>query len=60
MLAIPVSTVASESVFRTRGRILDEYRSSMTPDMVEALILMQNWLQSSLFCGFNNKPSSVG
>ncbi|KAK9174956.1 hypothetical protein WN944_026960 [Citrus x changshan-huyou] len=49
VLAIPVSTVASESAFSTGGRILDEYRSSMTPDMVEALILTQNWLRTSLF-----------
>ena len=49
VLAIPVSTVASKSAFSTGGRILDEYRSSMTPDLVEALILTQNWLQSSLF-----------
>ena len=49
VLAIPVSTVASESAFSTGGRILDEYKSSMTPDMVEALILTQNWLWSSLF-----------
>ena len=39
MLTIPVSTAASESAFNMRGRILDDYRSSMTPDMVEALIL---------------------
>ncbi|KAH9698203.1 BED-type domain-containing protein [Citrus sinensis] len=45
VLAIPVSTVASESAFSTGGRVLDEYRSSMTPDMVEALILTQNWFE---------------
>ena len=49
MLVIPISTVASEFTFSTGGRILDEHKSSMTPDMVQALILMQNWLQSSLF-----------
>lgn len=49
VLAIPVSTVASESAFSTGGRILDQYRSSLTPDMVEALVLLQNWLQTSLF-----------
>ncbi|XP_010548831.1 PREDICTED: zinc finger BED domain-containing protein RICESLEEPER 1-like [Tarenaya hassleriana] len=48
ILAFPVSTVASESVFSTGGRILDQYRSSLTPDMVEALVLSQNWLRSSL------------
>ena len=42
MLAILVSTVAYESVFSTGGRILDEYMSFMTPDIVEALILTQN------------------
>ncbi|KAH9792420.1 BED-type domain-containing protein [Citrus sinensis] len=49
VLAIPVPTVASESAFSTRGRILDQYRSSLTPDMVEALVLLQNWLRTSLF-----------
>ncbi|KAH9802953.1 BED-type domain-containing protein [Citrus sinensis] len=49
VLAIPVSTVASESAFSTGGRILYQYRSSLTPDMVEALVLLQNWLRTSLF-----------
>ena len=49
VIAIPVSIVASESAYSRGGRILDEYKSSMTPDMMEALILTQNWLRSSLF-----------
>ncbi|KAH9699271.1 BED-type domain-containing protein [Citrus sinensis] len=49
VLAIPVSTVAYESAFSTGGRILDQYRSSLTSDMVEALVLLQNWLRTSLF-----------
>ena len=49
VLAVLVSTVVSESAFSTGGRILDQYRSSLTLDRVEALILTQNWLQSSLF-----------
>ena len=46
ILAIPVSTIASESSFSTSGRIIDSYRSSSSPKMVEALICAQNWLRS--------------
>ena len=49
ILAIPISTVASESAFSTGGHIIDEYRSSLTPTMIEALTCTKNWLQSKLF-----------
>ncbi|XP_057454143.1 zinc finger BED domain-containing protein RICESLEEPER 2-like [Lotus japonicus] len=44
VLAIPVSTVASESCFGTSRRVLDVFRSSLSPKMTEALICAQNWL----------------
>ncbi|XP_050875977.1 zinc finger BED domain-containing protein RICESLEEPER 2 [Lathyrus oleraceus] len=47
ILATPVSTVASESVFSTRGRVIETYRSSLTAEMAEALICTQNWLRPS-------------
>lgn len=45
-LAMPVSTVASESV--TGGRILDPFRSSLSPAMVERIVCTQNWLLSTV------------
>ncbi|KAK9199246.1 hypothetical protein WN944_014434 [Citrus x changshan-huyou] len=47
MLAIPVSTVASESIFNTGGRVVYAFRSSLTPTMVETLIYSQQWLKAS-------------
>ena len=45
-LAIPISTVASESAFSTGGRILSPHRSRLHPDTLEALMCTQNWLWS--------------
>lgn len=47
VLAIPISTVASESAFSTGGRILDSFRSSLTPRMVQGIICAQDWLRRS-------------
>lgn len=46
LLAIPISTVASESAFSSGGRILDDFRSSLTPTMVERLICANDWIRS--------------
>lgn len=43
-LAIPISTVASESSFSTGGRILTPHRSRLRPDTLEALMCVQDWL----------------
>ncbi|KAI0522399.1 hypothetical protein KFK09_004778 [Dendrobium nobile] len=44
VLCIPISTVASENSFNYSGRILDQYRSSLKPDIVEALVCSKDWL----------------
>lgn len=56
VLAIPISSVSSESAFSTTGRILDPYRSSLSPPMVEALILTQNWIQTAVL---SDKQKSI-
>ncbi|WJZ98159.1 hypothetical protein VitviT2T_016708 [Vitis vinifera] len=45
ILSIPVSSVAVESIYDTVGKEMDEYRNSLRPETVEALICAKDWLQ---------------
>ena len=47
LLAVPIPTVASESAFSSSRRILDDFRSSLTPTMVERLICANDWIRGS-------------
>lgn len=47
VLAMPVSTIASESAFSIGGCI-DPFRNSFNPETVEMLVCTQNWLQSNV------------
>ena len=42
ILAIPLSTVASESAFSAGGRHLDPFRSSLTPKVIELMCIFIN------------------
>lgn len=46
VLAMPITTVASESTFSVGGRVIDPFRSSLTPRTAEALICSQDWIRS--------------
>ncbi|KAH9657053.1 BED-type domain-containing protein [Citrus sinensis] len=48
LLAVPVSTVASESAFSAGGRCLSPHRSRLHPSTVDALMCTQNWIWAQL------------
>ncbi|KAK3222264.1 hypothetical protein Dsin_009289 [Dipteronia sinensis] len=48
ILAIPISTVASESTFSTGGRHLSPHRNRLNPKTLEALICAQDWLWTTM------------
>ncbi|XP_026394892.1 zinc finger BED domain-containing protein RICESLEEPER 1-like [Papaver somniferum] len=49
VLGIPMSTeVALDSAFNTGGRVLDSYRSSLSPDILQALVCTHDWFRTEL------------
>ncbi|CAN1845406.1 Zinc finger BED domain-containing protein RICESLEEPER 1 [Linum perenne] len=45
VLGTPMSNVSLDMVFSTGGRMLDAHRSSLRPDILQALICTHDWLQ---------------
>nr|KAJ0193893.1 hypothetical protein LSAT_V11C800400750 [Lactuca sativa] len=45
VLAIPISTVASEATFSAGGRVIDPYRASLGSDTVQMLICGGDWIR---------------
>ncbi|KAJ7964483.1 Zinc finger BED domain-containing protein [Quillaja saponaria] len=45
ILAIPITTVASESTFSAGGRVIDTYRASLSTDTVQALVCGGDWVR---------------
>lgn len=50
VLAVPISTLTSESAFTMGDRVLDEFRSSLPPGILQALICAQSWLTYRSSC----------
>nr|GEV22201.1 zinc finger BED domain-containing protein RICESLEEPER 2-like [Tanacetum cinerariifolium] len=47
VLAIPISTVASEATFSAGGRVIDPYRSALKSNTVEMLLCGGDWIRQS-------------
>ena len=45
LLAIPISIVAFEFAFSISGYILNAFKSSLSPKIVEPFVCSQNWLK---------------
>ncbi|XP_075640576.1 zinc finger BED domain-containing protein RICESLEEPER 2-like [Castanea sativa] len=59
VLAVPVSTVASESAFSTGDHIVDPFLSSLSPLMVQNLVCAQNWLQATVPISYRQSKDEV-
>ncbi|GKE62638.1 zinc finger BED domain-containing protein RICESLEEPER 2-like protein, partial [Tanacetum coccineum] len=47
VLAIPISTVASEATFSAGGRVIDPYRSALKSNTVEMLLCGGDWIRQN-------------
>jgi hypothetical protein len=47
VMAIQVSTVASESDFSAVGRVVDPYRNRLDPEIVQAMICTKDWVAAA-------------
>lgn len=46
VLAVPATTIASESAFSVGGGVIDETRSSLLPEIVETIVTTSDWIES--------------
>lgn len=47
VMAVQIFTVASESAFSAGGRVFGPFRSSLDPDIIEALVCTKDWMRAS-------------
>ncbi|CAN1194258.1 Putative AC transposase, partial [Linum perenne] len=58
-LAIPVTSVASESAFSSCGRLLDPHRSRLHYSTVEAMMCARSWVKDEISREPETKPSDL-
>ncbi|KAL9147291.1 hypothetical protein ABFS82_13G164100 [Erythranthe guttata] len=58
IFAMPVSSVASECAFSLGSRVVDPFRSRLTPRTVEALVCTNDWLKGDGFSYYKD-PTEI-
>ncbi|XP_010256082.1 PREDICTED: zinc finger BED domain-containing protein RICESLEEPER 2-like isoform X2 [Nelumbo nucifera] len=48
ILAIPATTIASEEAFNTSARAIHKYHTCLRPEVIEALMCGQSWLEPTI------------
>jgi hypothetical protein len=48
IMPIPVTTMASKSVFSTGGKVISPHRSRLAPKTIEGLMCMQAWSRADM------------
>ena len=59
ILPIHVSSVASEATFSAWTRVIDSYRSSLSPETVQVLLCGGDWLRHLHGVKKNTRVSSI-
>nr|GEX43249.1 zinc finger BED domain-containing protein RICESLEEPER 2-like [Tanacetum cinerariifolium] len=59
ILAIPITTVASEATFSAESRVIDTYRASLAPETIEVLLCGGDWCRSLHGLKRKNKKEKI-